>query len=849
MLRAELLEPRLVFSSTSVVSHAVGAAANTAPTVAKAAALTSPGSVTGKSTTVAVLGSDNGGEANLVYTWRVTSAPQGGSASFKVNGSNAAKSDTITFTKAGSYSVSVTIVDAGGLSVTSNLQVTVASTLTSISIFPGGAKTAVGSGTLKVLGSAEALSAAGYDQFGNAVAAQPGFSWSTTTAPSGATPKVTGSGSNITLSFNKAGAYKETVSATVNGVKVSSSAAINVAAVASSITVTIVGGSTTVTGVAAQFTVSQIFDQFHNPITAATTLSWTATALPAGAAAPKFSTSGSTTTVTFALAGHYTLSVKESDQAGDAVTQSVSVAVAQTLTSITVTPGTASVKAGGTQQFQALAYDQFQKAMSAPSAYAWSTSGGSVNTSGLFTAQSSAGSDTVTAKIGSISGHATVTVSAPAPTPAPSPSPGPGPSFQDASLGTFVAGLDADGSLSRNDMLQIFARVDGSSSVSMADFADLKTIVANSTYYAMPDYVKVLSVDVVSGNAANATYQGASLGNLAAGSASTVLVKLVGKWFLGRDHPTLSSSSLTYATATGPLFVNNPSHNDEFQGELGDCYFISSLGTIADQNPQAIENMFIDNGDGTFTVRFYTGSYGAFYNADGTVSDGFSSGKGTADYVTVDRSVVVYANSGGVMAYADYGKVASNAANSLWIPLAEKAYAEWNQTGKEGRDGTNAFGSIEGGWMATVDAQVLGYNATDYSLTSSTQQAMINALAAHKSVTIGTISSSNSDDSLPGGLFGSHAYAVIGYNSSTGLFTLYNPWGMDQPNLLSWSQLEATTDGFVVTDPSGSVAIPGANVHAAAAAALWNGPSAAGVDAVFGSNDSVTWKLPVSHPH
>ena len=64
----------------------------------------------------------------------------------------------------------------------------------------------------------------------------------------------------------------------------------------------------------------------------------------------------------------------------------------------------------------------------------------------------------------------------------------------------------------------------------------------------------------------------------------------------------------------------------------------------------------------------------------------------------------------------------TNAANSLWIPLAEKAYAQWNQTGKEGRDGTNSYCSIQGGWMATVDAQVLGYNATDYIMTTTSEQ-------------------------------------------------------------------------------------------------------------------------------
>ena len=129
------------------------------------------------------------------------------------------------------------------------------------------------------------------------------------------------------------------------------------------------------------------------------------------------------------------------------------------------------------------------------------------------------------------------------------------------------------------------------------------------------------------------------------------------------------------------------------------------------------------------------------------------------------------------MVYADYGSNASNPTNSLWIPLAEKAYAQWNETGKEGRDGTNTYAGIEGGWMATVDAQVLGHNATDYSLTTSTEQAMINALAANEAVTIGTDGSNNSADTLPDGLYGSHAYAVIGYNASTGLFTLIQPLG------------------------------------------------------------------------
>ena len=355
-------------------------------------------------------------------------------------------------------------------------------------------------------------------------------------------------------------------------------------------------------------------------------------------------------------------------------------------------------------------------------------------------------------------------------------------------------------------------------------------------------YVRVLlASDVVNGNTANATFQGAAAGQtLAAGSSSTVLGELVGKWFLGSDLPVVSSSGFTYTTANGSLFTTTPSHNDEFQGELGDCYFISSLGMIADNNPQAIKNMFIDNGDGTFTVRFYGGQYGASYGTNGAISDGFASGKGTADYVTVNRSLVTFTGSGGMLAYADCGEYASSSTASLWIPLAEKAYAEWNQTGNEGRDGTNNYSSIEGGWMAAVSSQVLGYNASDYSLTASTQQTMINALANHQAVTIGTDGSSNANDTLQYGLYGSHAYGVIGYNASAGTFTLYNPWGMDQPQPMTWADLEATTDGFVVANPANSVpmsgslkagkvsAAVGANSASAAAIARWSASSAPG---------------------
>ena len=102
------------------------------PTVATAASAT-PSPVTGTTTALSVLGADDGGEASLTYTWAATSKPSGAAdPTYTANGSNAAKNTTATFSKAGSYTFQVTITDAGGLSTTSTVSVTVNQTLTSI---------------------------------------------------------------------------------------------------------------------------------------------------------------------------------------------------------------------------------------------------------------------------------------------------------------------------------------------------------------------------------------------------------------------------------------------------------------------------------------------------------------------------------------------------------------------------------------------------------------------------------------------------------------------------------------------------------------------------------------------
>jgi Bacterial Ig-like domain (group 2) len=83
------------------------------------------------------------------------------------------------------------------------------------------------------------------------------------------------------------------------------------------------------------------------------------------------------------------------------------------LTRVTVAPTNALVQTGGTQQFTATGYDQNTNPMSPPPSFMWSVSGGgSINGSGLFTANAVGTNYTVTAISGSLSGTASVTVTA-----------------------------------------------------------------------------------------------------------------------------------------------------------------------------------------------------------------------------------------------------------------------------------------------------------------------------------------------------------------------------------------------------------------------------------------------------
>jgi hypothetical protein len=250
---------------------------------------------------------------------------------------------------------------------------------------------------------------------------------------------------------------------------------------------------------------------------------------------------------------------------------------------------------------------------------------------------------------------------------------------------------------------------------------------------------------------------------------------LIGKWFLGLDRPSTvvpangdtPARNITYGLASGSLFGNDGtfSYQDIKQGYLGDCYFLASLGAVALQNPSAIQNMFINNGDGTYTVRL-------FGQNNGTVNT-------AADYVTVDSYLPVNVSDGfySGLLFANY----DSANVGLWVALAEKAYAQFAESGVSQRDtATNNYGSIEAGFGHRAMPSILGSNASFYSDINYAGRAgnflslssIASLLASGSAMAAGTISNPEL------GIIGLHEYVIVGADTVNSTLTLYNPYGI-----------------------------------------------------------------------
>jgi hypothetical protein len=397
--------------------------------------------------------------------------------------------------------------------------------------------------------------------------------------------------------------------------------------------------------------------------------------------------------------------------------------------------------------------------------------------------------------------------------------------------------VQSHGTLTRTDVINLMSVVDGTeqaklsaSGVSFSPLAGsptgtvqpgqltaLQTLVKDAALWGLSPDVANLAGKVVNYDLANEHYQGQSLlptGQLAAGDSKVDMVDLVDKWFLGTDLPSLAGfSGAQYELASGSLYGSSgtPNYNDVAQGAAADCYFMSSLGELALQSPQSIENMFINNHDGTYTVRFF--------------------GPQGADYVTVNKELPVHSDGQFYFAgYQQYGQPSNykNGSNVLWVGLAEKAYAQlaeegWSRnpngpnfssgfTDNEGAHGAsvNAYSSLNDGTFNVLQQLTGRVNYTWWDFTAQGAEAKMEAAFAKGDMVIMSTPSSTpqGDPLIP-----FHVYMLEAVNTKAGTFTFVNPYddgkeySLDGARVvtLTWQQLEADASTFAYV-PTGATA-------------------------------------------
>ena len=207
---------------------------------------------------------------------------------------------------------------------------------------------------------------------------------------------------------------------------------------------------------------------------------------------------------------------------------------------------------------------------------------------------------------------------------------------------------------------------------------------------------------------------------------------------------------VTWDAKQGDLTVNGFGMDDALQGQVGDCYFIAALASVAKSHPELLEKAIKKNSDGTFTVTFFENK----------------KGKQTPVQITVDGTL---AGRRGRLEYA-----AARNERELWPMIFEKAYAAWK----------GGFDAIEAGMSATAFQAITGAKPDFFAVTSDSKQAELwkNLKKVTSEGGVAVAISKPSDPSEQG-IVADHAYSLLGVEEKNGqkFVQLRNPWGEREP--------------------------------------------------------------------
>jgi hypothetical protein len=239
---------------------------------------------------------------------------------------------------------------------------------------------------------------------------------------------------------------------------------------------------------------------------------------------------------------------------------------------------------------------------------------------------------------------------------------------------------------------------------------------------------------------------------------------------LGFDSPTMVGAAapltnalyLTEAGNTGAIAIS-----DINQGQIGDCFLLSSIGEIVRINPAFISNMIHLNADGTESVTLYKASNGSL------------AGWGTTAFKATTVSVTNSFQSNGVNNGATQDVVGNQ--KEIWTKVLEKADATLN--------GGVGLNSIANGGSPVLAMEALTGHTASYTTPQMLSYASLLADISAKDLLVFDTPSAGT---LSNGLYNCHAYMfdhMTGTNSSNAMVYLDNPWGFAEPTPIAFGSL------------------------------------------------------------
>ena len=215
------------------------------------------------------------------------------------------------------------------------------------------------------------------------------------------------------------------------------------------------------------------------------------------------------------------------------------------------------------------------------------------------------------------------------------------------------------------------------------------------------------------------------------------------------NRPRRGMKMPAYRQVNGDLFVDGVSPKDVDQGAIGTCWILASLAAIAHRDPERIKELITDNGDGSYTVHFHRLMWAGKWTLPGWQSD-----------VRVTPELPSFAA----------GTKRAGGKHELWVPLIEKAYAQW----KLG----NNYWRIDGGFPDTALTAFTGKRSDAHMFCRTPQhlkEVLSEAIRNDHPIVVGT----KPWGTPRGGMVTRHAYAVLDLIEEDGktFVTLYNPWG------------------------------------------------------------------------